>query len=372
MQPFIKPDFSNSILNVSATLAEFLGCPNEKPVLSDLLKELQEGYQSVVFLILDGLGMHPIEKNLPEDAFLRQNIRRVLTSVFPSTTTNATTTLLTNKSPMEHGWFGWSLYFEDLGHPVDLFLDVNSLTGEPIERGHVRKRLPIEPFYMRATAGYTTSVVVPSYWQHDGANRYVWTTFEELCGYIKRIAQTPGKQFIYAYCSEPDSVMHRFGVSSEEAHLTIGTLNRGLQALCEELPETPFVITADHGQVDIDGNIELYRDEALLSTLAWPPYLESRAPAFKVKEGRERQFRELFESRYGEDFALFESRQLIEENYFGAPAGVHARSLGDYIAVGKTHKVVKLNARSHDFKGHHTSLTAGEMNVPLIVVGSRK
>ena len=29
MQSFIVPDFRNSILNISATLAEFLGAPNQ-------------------------------------------------------------------------------------------------------------------------------------------------------------------------------------------------------------------------------------------------------------------------------------------------------------------------------------------------------
>ena len=35
---FIKPNFKNNIINISATLAEFLGCPNNKPTLP-ILKE---------------------------------------------------------------------------------------------------------------------------------------------------------------------------------------------------------------------------------------------------------------------------------------------------------------------------------------------
>ena len=134
MKPLYRPNFSRSIVNVSATLAEFLGCPNEKPTLPELRAALEKGWRNVVFVIADGLGMHPIEQNLPQTSFLRRHLSAELTSVFPSTTTCATTSLLSNLYPMEHGWFGWSLYFEALGRSVDLFPETDSYTGEPIER----------------------------------------------------------------------------------------------------------------------------------------------------------------------------------------------------------------------------------------------
>ncbi len=367
---FIKPDFSRNIINISATLAEFLGCPNDKPVLPELKKELQKGYKNIVFLILDGFGMFPIRQNLAEDRFLRRNIRQVLTSVFPSTTTNATTTFLTNKYPMEHGWFGWSLYFEALGCAVDLFADLNSVSREPIERGYAEKALPIEPYYMRAKSDYETNVVVPPYWRNDTKNRYVWETLEEFYRAIGEVCRKPGKQFLYGYCPEPDSTMHRYGVSSAEARRTIEGLNDHLEALCADLPDTLFLITADHGQVDIGGCIEIYRDGDLVSMLAWPPYLEARATAFKVKPAFREKFAEVFREKYGEDFQLVASAELIAENYFGTADHGHAELLGDYIAVAKSDKIMKLHAAAHDFKGHHASLTE-EMEVPLIVVGDK-
>ncbi len=365
MGKLIKPDFRQNIVNISATLAEFLGCPNDKPILPDLAQALRAGYKNVVLLVLDGLGMHPLERNLGEGSFLRKNIKRVLTSVFPSTTTNATTTLQTNTYPMEHGWFGWSLYFEELGRAVDLFVDVDSRTGEPVEKGYARRVLPTVPFYRRTKTDYTTNVVVPAFWREE-ENRYVWNTPAELFAQIKNVCKKEGKQFVYAYCTEPDTTMHRYGVTSAEARGMIGALNDGAEALCRELSDTLFLVTADHGQIDIGGNFELYKDAALLSLLEWPPFLEARASAFKVKEGKEEAFRTMFRERYGKDFTLLPTKDLIAENYFGGGlANGHARLLGDYIAVGTTDKTMKLTPRSHDFKGHHTSLTA-EMLVPLI------
>ena len=369
MLPFTKPNYNESILNITATLAEFLGCPNEKPTLPALAAELKKNYKNVVLLIFDGLGSHPINVNLSESDFLRRNIRQTLTSVFPSTTASATTSLLTNKSPMEHGWFGWCLYFEELKSVVNLFPETDAATGEPIEKGYVRKVLPYKPFYEEARTDYTASVVVPEYWDKDDKNRYVWHTHDELFAHIRAICGNAGKQFVYAYCDEPDSTMHRFGVSSAEAKARIGGLNKKTETMFENLRDTLLIVTADHGQVDVTGYLELYKDEELLSLPSAPPYMESRTAAFRVKKNCRRQFEALFRKNYGEDYELYPSAQLVKENYFGGE-GEHAELLGDYIAVGKTNRILLLHERAHRHKGHHDSLMA-EMFVPLIYIGKK-
>ena len=369
--PFIKPDFNNNIVNITATIAEFLNCPNDKPVLPELADELKKGYKNIVFLILDGLGVNPVNKNLTDSSFLKRNIKKVVTSVFPSTTTNATTSYLTNKYPMEHGWFGWSLYFEELKRAVDIFLETDSFTREPIEKGYVKKVLPIEPFYKKANSDYTTSVVVPEFWNNDYENRYVWKSSDEMFGHIEGLCQKAGKQFIYVYCDEPDHTMHVYGVTSPEAKKVINNLNDGLENLYSKLTDTLFIVTADHGQIDIDGYIDIYKDSELISMLEWPQFLEARAAAFKVKRECLNKFIKTFNEKYGEDFELFRTEDLIKDNYFGGNlVNEHAKLLGDYIAIGKTNKVIRLTPFSHDYKGHHTSLTE-EMEVPLIFIGNK-
>ena len=367
----IRPDFKNNIVNISATLSAFLGCPNDKPVLPLLKRELEKGYKNVVLLILDGLGLHPLNINLAKDAFLRENIRQVLTSVFPSTTTNATTSLLTNKYPMEHGWFGWSLYFEELKRAVDIFPCQDSFTGEPVDRASVKDMLPVEPFYQKANSAYTVSVVAPEYCDYPCINRHVWDTLPKMFDRIGEICGQAGKQFVYAYCSEPDGTMHRFGVSSPEAKQVIGELNDGVENLCAELKDTLFIVTADHGQIDVGGYVNLYEDTELTAMLEWPQFLEARAAAFKVKKECREKFAEDFNRKYGADFALLEVEKLIRENYFGGNfKGEHAKRLGDFIAVGITDKIFRLTPLAHAHKGHHTSLTE-EMEVPLILIGKK-
>ncbi len=367
----IKPDFTNNIVNLSATLAEYLGCPNDKPTLPMLADELKKGYKNVVFVILDGLGMHPMQTNLDEGSFLRSNLRRVLTSVFPSTTTNATATLLSNLYPMEHGRFGWSLYFEELRRVVELFPETDFFTGEPVGAGFLTQNLPLVPFYKRATARIQTSVVVPEYWHEDNENRYTFRTFAEMYAHILALCKRAGRQFVYVYCGEPDAAMHRHGVTSDEAKRTTHVLDEGLKMMFSALSDTLLVVTADHGQIDMGGEIALYRDEELLSMLEWPQYLEPRATAFKIKRGQHAAFSKMFTEKYGADFLLRRTEDLVRENYFGGNfSGEHARLLGDFIAIGTTDKLFRMSARSHSYRGHHTSLTA-EMEVPLIFIGDK-
>ena len=129
-----------------------------------------------------------------------------------------------------------------------------------------------------------------------------------------------------------------------------------------------FIVSADHGQIDVAGYVELYQDETLLEMLEIYPFLEARAPAFLVKKGREQAFEQYFQDKYGEDFVLWKSADLVAKGYFG-DRGDKADFLGDYLAVGTyTHKQALLTPNSTRYKGHHTSLTE-EMEVPLILLG---
>ena len=104
--------------------------------------------------------------------------------------------------------------------------------------------------------------------------------------------------------------------------------------------------------------------------LECPPYLDARTPAFIVKEDKKQEFYEKFTQKYGDDFILFKSKELIDKGFFGN-IGDKGYLLGDFISIGTyTNKILLPFEDSTRFKGHHTSLT-DEMLVPLILIGSK-
>ena len=370
MQKLIKPDWKNSILNISATLAEFLGAPNENATLQVLKDELAKVYKNVVYICFDGMGVNPLEINLPENDFLRKHVVKTLTSTFPSTTTNATTSLATNKLPLEHGWLGWSLHFDEIGRNVDVYVHRDSQTGEEVDYEYPLFDDSDCYFYHAIRTDYEISTVFPRYVTCKTELNHEIQGVGDIFDTVRDICNRPSKQFVYAYCPEPDYTMHEFGVSSREAQSLIRLISRNLQKLRDETSDTLFIVSADHGQVDIEGYIEIGADVELCSMLECPPYLDSRSPAFNVKRGKKRQFAKLFTERYGKDFVLFKTRDLLKQGYFG-DRGPYGYLLGDFVASGTyTNKMFILPKQEVFYmKGHHTGLTK-EMLVPLILFNS--
>ena len=142
-----------------------------------------------------------------------------------------------------------------------------------------------------------------------------------------------------------------------------------MKKLVSSTKNTLFIVTADHGQIDVEGYVELYEDKKLYDILEIYPYLEPRAIAFKVKKGKEKEFESYFKSKYDKDFKLYRAEDLLSENYFGS-FGDKKDLLGDYIALGTyTHKQAILSPAMTRYKGHHTGLTE-EMEVPLIILSN--
>jgi len=361
------PNYKRNIINVSATFNKMLGHSTDIPTLKVLEKYIQKDYKNIVFIILDGFGINPIKINLDKNDILRRNIKQTLTSVFPSTTTNATTTLMSGEYPFTHGWFGWSIYFDELSRSVDVYVGKDTYTREDVDLEFVKNRIPFTPYYKNAI-NYEVNKVLPIYVK-DGidTNNYTYDNNNEMFEKIKECCLKEGKQFIYSYNGQPDSTMHDYGVSSKEANDMIKELSSLVEDLKKSVKDTLIVITADHGQVDIDGYVEIYNNKELMECLERPMTLEPRATSFKVKENKKEEFKKTFNKYYKKDFKLFEVDYLINKGVFGPVNEKNRGLLGDFIAVCKTNKEFLFIEDSNRFKGHHTSLTK-EMLVPLIVI----
>lgn len=364
------PNYKKSILNVSAALSEFLGVPTPYKPLKTLQRQLAKKPKNVVFICFDGLGIHPMNINLDKSGFLHKKVKEKLTSMFPSTTTNATTTLMSATAPRQHGWFGWALYFEEVDRVIDIYINSDHYTKEAIDPDFVFGKLPYEAYYAKANSNYTVNTVFPSFVRRGAAeNHYPAETVEQLFDALDVVVKKEGSQFAYCYNSYPDYTMHEKGVTNPVVQKMMQNIEKLAEKFASKHSDTLLVITADHGHIDVTDHILVYKDTRLLSYLAVPPFGEARAMFVKVKKGMDKEFKQYVSETYGDEVKLLSSKKLLKKGVFGK-LGSRDELLGDYILTITSHKQFVLGEKDTKFLGHHTGLTE-EMLVPLIILNGK-
>src|SRR5712692_2380976 len=132
---FVPPDYDGrGLLSVPATVLDILGARGaDDPVpLTDLDPVLRAGVRRVVVVLVDGLGwgqleMHCSRGDTPFLAELCDRARRrdaaqllEATTVFPSTTTAAITTMNTARTPQEHGNLAYFIWLDEFAQVTQM------------------------------------------------------------------------------------------------------------------------------------------------------------------------------------------------------------------------------------------------------------
>jgi len=125
---FVPPDYDGGgLLNVAATVLDVLGVRDETdpPPLRGLEPSLRDGVRQVVVVLADGLGLNQLRAlcaagEMPFVSSLLERARRQdraqlieATTIFPSTTAAAITTLNTARTPQEHGNIAYFIWLEE-------------------------------------------------------------------------------------------------------------------------------------------------------------------------------------------------------------------------------------------------------------------
>ena len=160
------PDYNRSILSVSSSILNFFNINSIYPTLKELDNYLKKGYKNIVFLILDCLGTEILTENLEESSFLRQNLIANITTVFPSTTTAATTAFHSGTSPFENGWIGWMPYFKEYNDIIEVFTSKEFYTGKKLNIPNIEesilKKLPLKADFSYDIYSCKTGISTPS------------------------------------------------------------------------------------------------------------------------------------------------------------------------------------------------------------------
>lgn len=328
----VKNDYSKCLTNLACSIRKFLGLNalhSTLPEVDQILAKRRP--RNVVLILLDGMGANIMRRTLDQDSFFVKNTLFDLSTVFPATTTAATTSMRTGLNPVEHGWLGWNMYFAPIDETITLFMNCKKADDEHICQAYLKKK---DLLYQDTTVAELNRVgkVDAEELFPFGDNNY--DGLDNMLERILQKANQPGKHFIYAYNNEPDGTMHETGPDSKESRALIGERNEKIERLAASLHDTLLIVVADHGHVKTRPYyLADYPD--IMELLSRTTSLEQRAVSFKVLEGKKSEFRRRFNRYFGKDFKLYETSDVIKSGLFGdgEENSLFRPALGDFLAI---------------------------------------
>ena len=374
------PDYNHSILNLITSILKHYNVETEHSSLENLDNKLKSKHKNVILIILDGMGEHILNKTSP-DGYFNSNKIDCITSVYPSTTTAALTTYYSGKPPYESGWIAWSQYFKEYGRAIDMLSHKESYKRDSLEGASIdvfKSVVNYEPIFYRiekASSDIKAYEITPSYSDKRAKRSIRADSIDEIIENIEMLCSNQDKKFIFAYCDNPDGLLHKYGTTSDEAKNFIQETENKIEHMCENLPkDTLLIISADHGHKDIEKAYTLLDYPEIQECLILPPSLESRSITFWVKEEMKEEFEKRFNNIFENEFLLLKKEEFLKKNFLGY-GKKHPKIddfIGNYIALSISSSIIRLETFLAEGKkvkkSTHCGLTKDEMEVPLIVI----
>ena len=397
---FVMPDYDGGgLLNVPATVLDVLGARDatDAPPLVGLDPKLREGVRQVVVILADGLGWWQLEMfcdrgDTPFLAELRERARRRdraqlldVTTVFPSTTAAAITTLNTARTPLEHGNIAYFIWLEEFAQVTAMLRWGPAI----LRRGSYFDDPAVDPLgfvlvpsiHRRLRErGIASYVIEPEIFRTEAMTR-MHAAEASFVGYVlpssmgvrlRALLEVPRPSYVYAYWSGIDTVSHLYGPRSEEAAMEAALFDLDLRrALGDRGPSDRLVIlTADHGHAttDPDKMLDIVGDEELRALLRNPPAGEPRLVFLHTD--RPKQVREHIDRRWPGLVTLLDRDELIDAGLFGqGDPMVARRRIGEVVALldrDLSASIVKVEGQPIRHRGSHGGMTADEMRIPVL------
>ena len=398
---FVLPDYDGGgLLNVPATVLDVLGARDagDAPPLRDLDPALREGVRQVVVVLADGLGWWQLEMLCDQGATpflaeLRERARRrdrakliQATTVFPSTTAAAITTLNTARTPLEHGNIAYFIWLEEFAQVTAMlrwgpaisrrgsYFDdpaVDPLRHVKVPSIHARLRQRGIPSYVIEPELFRSEAMTR---MHAAEANFVGYVLPSSMGVRLRagLNDAPRPSYVYAYWSGIDTVSHLYGPRSEEAAMEAALFDLDLRRALQDrrAGDTLVLLTADHGHAttDPDKMLDMVGDKELRALLRNPPAGEPRLVFLHTDHAD--KVREHIERKWPGQVTLLDRDELIDAGLFGrGDATVARRRIGEVVALldrDLSASIVKVEGQTIRHRGSHGGMTADEMRIPVL------
>jgi hypothetical protein len=324
------------------------------------------GADQIVLLVLDGLGWHQLRARPQHAPHLSAMAGGPITTVAPSTTSTALTSIATGLTPGEHGV---------IGYRIDVAGDVLNVLRWSVGGRDARQPIPpdsiqaVEPFL-----GHRPAIVTRAEFRHsgftqahlEGARFNGYRVTSTLVAETARVLRE-NEPFVYCYYEGIDKVAHEYGLG-DVYDAEVRAADRLVGDLIDVLPPgAALVVTADHGQVEVGDRVVRLHPDVLAQTTMQSG--EGRFRWLHARPGRAELLLEAATRHHAHEAWITTRDQAVADGWFGPKVTESARSRFGDVAL-----VAREPIAFHDpddtgpyiLIGRHGSLTAEEMLVPLL------
>ncbi|MBV8994796.1 MAG: alkaline phosphatase family protein [Pseudonocardiales bacterium] len=348
-----------------------------------------EPAQSVCLLLVDGLGWRALREHATDAPFLTSLAAgsAPITCGFPSTTAASVSTIGTGVPAGQHGIVGFSFAIPE-GVLINALSWHTHGGGERVDLRDSFVPEDIQPrntaLELAAAAGVRVALAVPQVHRGSGLSRAALRggdvhgvhALGDLAGNALAAVSGSERTFCYAYHGDLDLLGHVYGVGSLPWRLQLGHVDRLAATIADGLPPgTQLVIIADHGMVTVPETSRLDFDtepalQAGVRLLGGEPRARYVYTEPDATDDVLAAWRELI----GDRAWICTRDEAIAAGWFGPVVEDRIRDrIGDIIVAARTDLAIvrsQVTPKLSRLIGHHGSLTADELLVPLLVYRS--
>jgi predicted AlkP superfamily pyrophosphatase or phosphodiesterase len=269
---------------IPSEILKFFDLKTEKNSTSKLAPEKNEFEETnkIILLIIDGFGFNQWLRYYADHEFFfrltQEGNFSPITTVFPSTTANAITTINTGLTPQEHALPEWFVYFKEIDQIINTihFKPLGSQKDDELLDMGVNPNILYngKTFYQKLNEeNIQTFTFIDESMANSIYSKIIFkgstiksavNNSDLLIKLRKHLEKTEGPSYCYIYLGNLDSVAHKYGPHTEEYKTELSSLNFMLKKeLIEKIKrktakETLIIVTADHGQLNINPKKTLY------------------------------------------------------------------------------------------------------------------
>ena len=345
---------------------------------SDWLPAPIQQAKAVVLFLVDGMGWEQLQDRAELTPVLSAMEGGPITTVAPTTTTTALTSLVTGSAPGEHGLIGYQIHVQ--GQVLNALRWTAGPKGSDARKSIVPEQMQTRPaFFGRRVPAVGRSEFQGTGFTRahlDGVDHKGYKLTSSIAVEVQTLVEG-GAPLVYVYYDGPDRIAHEYGFGPHLDAEFADVDRLVAQILAVLPPEAALLVVSDHGQVMVgDNKVELARDVVALTTVTSG---EARFRWLHARPGRAGDLLDVASEHYGHHGLVVGRQQVLDEEWFGPRVGPEARSrMGDValvpldpVAFIEPKPALQGTPRREPKPGfqllaRHGSLTSSEVLVPCL------